>query len=739
MKKYFTFLILILVLSITRINRVNAESFYEDNYISGVYANLIDGDFSKPQQMRFIRRKSDNKPSYCITPRVLLYDTEDYTRYYTFRQDVLNFSESKLDKVNQIAYFGYGYPGHTEDYWYAITQVMIWKEIEPNMDIFFTDTKNGNRILRFENEMNEINSLINEWNEAPAIYGGELTTNNEYEYTDRFNVLHNYEVVHDSNIDMTIDNDILKIKTYDTGMFRTMFRKNSNLYADNPYVYTASKGQDIFVQGSIGGKSYTVFFNVTNNKLQITKQDSETLEYLKGAIYNLYNDKNEYIGKLTTDSNGIGEIEHLTTGNYKLKEEKAPEGYLVDSNTYNITINEELTTLNLKDNIIKANLIINKTLNNDNDIKYEEGIKFNIYDLNDNLVTTLQTDNNGYASTNLKYGKYKVVQLNTTLGYKKVEDFYVDIKDNKDIIYNLEDKIVKSKLQVNKLDSENYNLIDTASFKIKDLNKDIYLDNIYETNNGIFELDIKGGRYLLEEITPPINYIKGDNIEFTIDEELDNKTLSLNVFNIRKKGKIKIFKLGKLNNSSMLYLSNVIFDIYDINDNLVDTVTTDKLGIALSKELELGKYYIIERSTIDNFILDETKYEIDLVDNLEDDLIIKDIIITNNEKYDEEENIIDNYSNDSIINNYNTYEYKNYTNNYYQYENTSYTNYNDYNYPKEQQAILLNNSIDDEEITNTKETIYPKTSDKDMYIYIIIGYLAFIGLLYLIASIKDEK
>ena len=135
MKKYFKILMLILILSISRIKGVNAESFYEDNYISGVYANLIDGDFSKPQQMRFIRRKSDNKPSYCLTPRVYLYDTENYTQYYTFRQDVLNFTEAKLDKVNQIAYFGYGYPGHTDDYWYAITQIMIWKEIEPNMDI----------------------------------------------------------------------------------------------------------------------------------------------------------------------------------------------------------------------------------------------------------------------------------------------------------------------------------------------------------------------------------------------------------------------------------------------------------------------------------------------------------------------------------------------------------------------------------------------------------------------------
>ena len=409
---------------------------------------------------------------------------------------------------------------------------------------------------------------------------------------------------------MSIDNNTLKIKTYDKGMFRTMFKKESNLYVDNPYVYTANRGQDIFVQGSIGGKSYTVFFNVTNNKIQITKQDSESLKYLQGAIYNLYDDKNEYVGKIITDSNGIGEISHIKTGKYLLKEEKAPEGYLIDNNTYSITVNSELTKVELNDDIIKANLIVNKTINDDNNISYEEGIKFNIYDLNNKLITTLETDHNGFADTILKYGKYKIVQLNTTLGYKKVKDFYVDVKDTNDIIYNLEDKIVKSKLKINKLDNETFKLIDTASFKIKDLNKNIYLDNTYKTNNGTIELDIKGGRYLLEEITPPINYIKGDNAEFIIDEELDNKILSLNVFNVRKKGIIKIIKLGKLKNNSMLYLNNVVFDIYDMNNNLIDTITTNKLGIALSKELELGKYYIIEKSKVDNFILDNTKYEI---------------------------------------------------------------------------------------------------------------------------------
>ena len=119
------------------------------------------------------------------------------------------------------------------------------------------------------------------------------------------------------------------------------------------------------------------------------------------------------------------------------------------------------------------------------------------------------------------------------------------------------------------------------------------------------------------------------------------------------------------------------------------------------------------------------------LDNLEDNLIIKDIIIINNEEqyyckihnnnyYDKEGNIVDIDKFNESCN-----EKKETINNYY--------NSNIYNYPKDKK--IEKNSTNDK----IKKIIYPKTSDKDMYIYIIIGYLAFIGLLYLIASIKDEK
>ena len=65
MKRILKIIIILLVFSI---GKVNAENFYEDNYVTGVYALYQNGDIYKPQQMRFIRRVSDNVAAYCLTP-----------------------------------------------------------------------------------------------------------------------------------------------------------------------------------------------------------------------------------------------------------------------------------------------------------------------------------------------------------------------------------------------------------------------------------------------------------------------------------------------------------------------------------------------------------------------------------------------------------------------------------------------------------------------------------------------
>ena len=62
--------------------------------------------------------------------------------------------------MNLIAHYGYGYPNHTDLKWYGVTQYLIWNELGLD-DLYFTDSYYGNRITAYTNEIDEMNSLIN--------------------------------------------------------------------------------------------------------------------------------------------------------------------------------------------------------------------------------------------------------------------------------------------------------------------------------------------------------------------------------------------------------------------------------------------------------------------------------------------------------------------------------------------------------------------------------------------------
>ena len=114
--------------------------------------------------MQFIRRSEDNKFVYCVQPYT---DIDNNLPYYEVARDdyatVLNLTEEQWDRVSLLAYYGYQYNengyDHTAKKWYAITQVMIWRTTNPESDIYFTDTLNGNRITKYTKEMEEIEFL----------------------------------------------------------------------------------------------------------------------------------------------------------------------------------------------------------------------------------------------------------------------------------------------------------------------------------------------------------------------------------------------------------------------------------------------------------------------------------------------------------------------------------------------------------------------------------------------------
>ena len=118
--------------------------------------------------------------------------------YKLFKEDyekVLGFSESQWDRISLLAYYGYGYGNHTDQKWYVITQVMIWRTTNPESDIYFTDKLNGSRVNKFDGEIAELESLVAKHYTAPKFQSDiVMPIGSTISLNDSNNVLSNYEV-----------------------------------------------------------------------------------------------------------------------------------------------------------------------------------------------------------------------------------------------------------------------------------------------------------------------------------------------------------------------------------------------------------------------------------------------------------------------------------------------------------------------------------------------------------------
>lgn len=652
-------LILIALIIFCDLNNVKAEQFYEKEWISGIYATYKSDDLTKSQLMRFIRRQSDDKFTYCLTPSALLYDDSIYT-VNNNPTSALNISQDKLRRIELISYYGYGYLNHTANKWYAITQYMLWREVD-NADIYWTDKFKGERITRFETEIKEIENLVNNHNTVPSISDLNLVINKTYTIIDKKSVLNNYDIVYSNELEVIKNSNTLTIKPIKKGEYKIKFIKKDKIYNNTPILYTTNKGQDVYIVGGFNDVSKDINIKVNTGSLSITKIDSETLENkaisgtLEGAKYDLFLD-NKLITTLTTNTEAKAYIDNLSYGNYVLKEKEASMGYLIDNNSYSFSIDDNSLniSLSLKEEAIKKRVLLNKYAYEEksNSLLKEDNISFSIYDLNNNLIKKAVTNKDGFIDFTLLYGDYILKQDNSWLNYIKMDDKKISVSNNEDLNLDIFNNKFKTKIKVINKDSETMDYIkNEASFKIFDVEINKYIEM---NNSTIFKTDINGsfvtpfpleaGSYILEEVSNPNGYYGLIKKKFVIDEfintySIDNDLLfDIDVLNDPIKGQIKINTQGFINDK-YINMDNVYFELYANNDivfndklfykkdDLIETLVT-KDGFVLSKILQPGNYYLKEVKTNDGFILDDKVYFIDLNDK-NSNYILKELNIIN--------------------------------------------------------------------------------------------------------------
>ncbi len=449
MKKILIFLITFLGINLFSTTLVNADSFsfYEGEYIDGIYVTKAKDGVRYYQKARYFRLVGDNTPAYCIEPFSMFNEAGNYERSLTAK----NLSEDQIRRIKDIIHFGYQYKDHQDDKWYAITQFMVWQAADSTGDYYFTDGLDGNRITRFESEISQINSLINDYYKLPSIANAhsEIVENQEITLIDQNNVLSNYQT---DSPNATIKSNKLIIKNLKEGNYKINLYRKENITNHLPFFYHSDTSQNMATYGDLEQINIALTVKVTKTKLEITKIDSDTKTTtpsgeasLIGAKYQLLDANKNKITELEIDDDKMASIENLTFGTYYIQEIKAGVGYQLDPNIYEIHITKDNPTikLSLENKVIKKKVELHKHFGDETNLKFEEGISFDIYDSNNNLYDTITTDEKGNASTTLPYGKYTFKQRNTTDGYQSVEDFEIKVTNTNTEIKELYDYKIK--------------------------------------------------------------------------------------------------------------------------------------------------------------------------------------------------------------------------------------------------------------------------------------------------------
>lgn len=130
----------------------------------------------------------------------------------------------------------------------------------------------------------------------------------------------------------------------------------------------------------------------------------------------------------------------------------------------------------------------------------EPNVTFDIYlKSTGEKVTSITTDENGYATATLPYGTYTVRQVSSTEDHEMVEDFEIVVNEySEDPIYKLlANAEITARLKVIKIDSETGNTIPVAGIKFKILM--LKITNMYvklQTKNNVFLKLMMRGFYL---------------------------------------------------------------------------------------------------------------------------------------------------------------------------------------------------------------------------------------------------
>ena len=440
----------------------------------------------------------------------------------------------------------------------------------------------------------------------------------------------------------------------------SLFSININVLANDGKIYMDGytlSGVDVFAKDvTYNSLDYNgwIIKSTANKYIYYCMDPATHMPFLNESKSNSYNkivSEKDIISKLKIDENTLTRIKLLAYYGYGYKDEKYNH---TSKKWYGITqvliwrtirpdvtwtfktgryggikaslhFNEvsELLTLVYNHSILPSfdseelNLFVGDkiTLEDTNNVLY----KFNIKSTNN--IKVIKKDNK-LEITALEKTKEKLILEKQEVS----NDFYL-LKSS-----NVQDVITRGNVNNYKTSYVNVNIYD-GELILKKIDKDEKTFNdkligsiisLYDNNDNLIKdieitkeeeiITLENGSYYLKEKTPTRGYeLNEKKYYFEISKE-NNKPI-ITIENNKIKGNLIINKLYGGSGYDYVSEEGACFDIYDNNDNLLYEETTNNKGIIKIENMELGKYYFVEKESPKYYKLDNTKHYFEIKEN----------------------------------------------------------------------------------------------------------------------------
>lgn len=366
----------------------------------------------------------------------------------------------------------------------------------------------------------------------------------------------------------------------------------------------------------------TLNMNLNTGSIKVNKIDGETLESISGVTFELCQEDGTVIAKSTTNENGVATFYNLYQKKYILKEISTNENYILTDEKFEVNVEyNKTTTVNISNIHKKGNLKIIKVDKDDNTLPVSD-VEFEVID-QDGYKYTAISDENGIAYiTDIRIGIATIREVKTNKIYKLSEEIYeADIKCNETTEMTITNEKLKGQIEVYKVDSEDKEIkLEGVEFQVINSNDEVVETIVTDSNGYAITSRIPIGEYRLKEIKTDEIHILNENI---IKVDVSTDIISrLDITNERIKGQIKVIKTSEDDNfingkEAGSPIENVKFDVYDLNNNLVDEMSTSADGTAITRLLDKGCYFIKEVESGEWYLLNKNTFTAEIKEHQE--------------------------------------------------------------------------------------------------------------------------